>query len=208
MSELSAQDIEGVLLGTAVNEEFVQQKFGQGVDVLLSTKLGFCHLSKWNDSIFMDVPLSLSLGGYKLDDRQEISTTEMYEWFGDDVDGIGIGQKVAPELIVSKFGEPSEIKAGDYWDEPVTIYVYSDGEQETCFAFSTDFRMVDYSIGSPEFKTFTDHIPEGLCVGDPIEKASALFDSDGRPRYRQADDYPFLKVENGVVKKIEYFMSD
>ena len=166
MSELSAQDIEGVLLGTAVNEEFIQQKFGQGVDVLLSAKLGFCHLSKWNDSIFMDVPLSLSLGGYKLDDRQEISTTEMYEWFGDDV------------------------------------------EQETCFAFSTDFRMVDYSIGSPEFKTFTDHIPEGLCVGDPIEKASALFDSDGRPRYRQADDYPFLKVENGVVKKIEYFMSD
>ena len=90
----------------------------------------------------------------------------------------------------------------------MTIYVYYDGELETHFGFSTDFRMVDYSIGSPKFKTFTDHIPGGLRVGDPIEKASPLFGPNGRLHYKWVDFYPYLEVENGVVKRIEYFMSD
>lgn len=148
-------------------------RVGQDADVLASANLSFCHLFQWDEnSISMDGPIFLSLGGYVLNDRRKISTIEMYECYGDDVEGIGMDQKVTPELIVSKFGEPSEIKVGDYWDEPVTIYVYYDGELETHFGFSTDFRMVDYSIGSPKFKTFTDHIPGGLRVGDPIEKAS------------------------------------
>lgn len=132
----------------------------------------------------------------------------MYELFGDDVEGIGFGQKVTPELIISKFGKPDIIKAEDYWDDPVTVYVYYDGELKTHFAFTKDFRMMDYSIGSPKFKTFTNRIPGGLRVGDPIRKASPLFDSDGRPHNKMVDDYPYLEVVNGVVKRIEFFMSD
>lgn len=263
--QLSAQDIEGIPLGTVVDDELIQQKFGQNysrsvkenffgrrdvyvygkdslfvdnhrrlikvvlntnrfavntnevpggiragqdVSVLLSANLGFCHLWEWNNSIYMEIAVFNSLGWYEYNERREISTITMYEHYGDDVDGIGYGQKVTPELIVSKFGEPDEIKAGQYWDDPVSIYVYRDGEQETIFAFSEDFRMMDYYINSPKFKTFTDHIPGGLHVGDPIEKASPLFDSNGRLNYKWVDDYPYLVVEDGVVKSIGYYISD
>lgn len=263
--QLSAQDIEGVLLGTVVDAEFIQQKFGQDyskgvkedlfgrwdvyvygkdslfvdnhcrlievvlssdrfavntnevpggitvgqdVNVLLSANLDFCHLGERENSIYMEVPVFCTLGWYKLNERREICTIIMYEHYGDDVDGIGYGQKVSPELVISKFGEPSEIKTEDYWDAPMTIYVYYDGELKTYFAFTAEFRMMDYSIGSPRFKTFTDSIPGGLRVGDPIEKASTLFGPNGRWLNEWVDDYPYLEVENGVVKRIEYYISD
>ena len=183
--QLSAQDIEGVPLGTVVDEEFIRQKFGQDyskivkkhsfghsevyvfgkdsllvnshhilsevklrsprfavntkkvpggihvgqkADMLSSAKLDFCRLHEWNNSIYMEIPLWHNLGWYKLNGRREISSITMYEFFGDDVDGIGLGQKVTPELFISKFGKPDVIKTEEYWDEPMTVYVYYDGK--------------------------------------------------------------------------------
>ncbi|MCQ2147819.1 MAG: hypothetical protein MJZ16_09915 [Bacteroidales bacterium] len=263
--QLSAQDIEGVNLGTVIDDEYVQQKFGQDyskadketffncwyvyvygkdslfvdkhrrltkvvlssdrfavntndvpggihvgqdVDVLLSANFDYCYLEEWENSIYMELAIGYNLGMFALNDKREISIIVMSEFYGDHVDGIGLNQKVSPEMIVSKFGNPSEVRSEYYWDDPVKEYVYRDGDKETILAFSEDFRMVHYSIGSSKFKTFTDHVPGGICVGDPIEKASPLFDSNGRLHYKYVDDFPYLIVENGVIKRIEYFSSD
>lgn len=84
-----------------------------------------------------------------------------------------------------------------------------DNGKESVLIFSKKGRLLKYEINSPIFKTFTETIPGGLSVGDYIEKASALFDSNGI--YKLLDDSfdrPYIKVVDGKVSRIGIWLMD
>lgn len=258
MASLSAQDIQGVQLGTRVNDEFIQQKFGfdykwdgeyyvfgddslmvdknnilcrvklhstkfavninntkggirvgQSADQILSNEFSNEHIGEWEGKLYFDPTAWFTLGYCNLNNNREVSDITLYDYFGDDVEGIGVGERVTHDEIVQLLGIPDSIDVFDegYGDwELLKTYEYFDGDKESSFTFTSDFRLRDYFIQSPRFKTFIDEIPDGLRVGDKIEKASNLFDANGRP-HKYGDDFPYLEVEDGIVTAIMYHYS-
>lgn len=129
--------------------------------------------------------------------------------YGDDVEGVGIGELVSRKVIKQKFGVPYKVEAKEFMYIPSFIYTYMDNGIESVLVFSKKGRLLKYEINSPIFKTFTETIPGGLSVGDNIEKASTLFDSNGI--YKLLDDAfdrPYIMVVDGKVSCIEYVLMD
>ena len=129
--------------------------------------------------------------------------------YGDDVEGVGIGELVSRKVIKQKFGVPYKVEAKEFMYIPSFIYTYMDNGKESVLIFSKKGRLLKYEINSPIFKTFTETIPGGLSIGDNIEKASALFDSNGI--YKLLDDAferPYIKVVDGKVSRIGIWLLD
>ena len=128
--------------------------------------------------------------------------------YGDDVEGVGVFESVPKEVIEEKFGVPDKIEEYDIWCVPGFKYVYNDNGIESYLYFSEQGRFLQYQIYSPIFKTFTNTIPGGLSVGDDIEKASALFDNEGKPKsYNDVEMYS-LDVADGKVTSIHLWLND
>ena len=130
--------------------------------------------------------------------------------YGDDVEGVGIDELVPKELIEEKFGFPFKLEEEKFMYIPSFIYTYMDNGKESYLIFSKKGRLLTYMIRSPKFNTFTETIPGGLSVGDNIERASALFDSEGKYLFfRDYDnDTPALLVKDGKISAIVYSIND
>lgn len=136
-----------------------------------------------------------------------ISNITIYGWLGDDVEGIGYWEKTSYDILIKKLGVPDEVKETYFYEEPAYEYIYHDGELESIFIISKQYRLLDYHIRSPRFRTFVETIPGGLRVGDKVEKASAMFNPDGSYK-GLADCYPVLVVKDGIIKSIYYYAPD
>lgn len=128
--------------------------------------------------------------------------------YGDDIEGVGVFESVPQEVIEEKFGVPYKIEEYDIWGMPAFKYVYKDNGIESYLYFSGQGRFLQFQIYSPIFKTFTNTIPSGLSVGDNIEKASALFDDEGNPKFFDDVLRYFVDVADGKITSIQLWLND
>ncbi len=195
----------------AVNDVPGGIRVGRKVDSVVDERFGYSVLRYTNpdkrtsESARTDSDLE-GKSFYALDSI--VYRIDISESFGDDVEGIGYWEKTSYDTIIKKLGVPDEINEDYYYyDEPAYEYIYRDGELKSVFIISRQYRLLDYNIESPRFRTFVEEIPGGLRVGDKVEKASAMFNPDGSYK-GMADCHPVLQVKDGVIKSIFYWAPD
>lgn len=185
-------------------------RVGRKVDSVVDERFGYLELrytnpDKRTDQLMRMVSDFDGESFYAVDSI--ISNITIYEWLGDDVEGIGYWEKTSYDILIQKLGVPDEVKETYFYEEPAYEFIYHDGELESIFIISKQYRLLDYHIRSPRFRTFVETIPGGLRVGDKVEKASAMFNPDGSYK-EQADCYPVLVVKDGIIKSIYYYAPD
>ena len=185
-------------------------RVGRKVDSVVDERFGYLELRYTNPDKRTDQLMRINSdfdenSFYAVDSI--ISNITIYGWLGDDVEGIGYWEKTSYDILIKKLGVPDVVKETYFYEEPAYEYIYHDGELESIFIISKQYRLLDYHIRSPRFRTFVETIPGGLRVGDKVEKASAMFNPDGS--YKEpVDCHPVLGVKNGVIKSIYYYAPD
>ena len=140
-----------------------------------------------------------------------ITSMRVYDWGGDDVEGMAIGQKLSHEEMVSKFGEPE--KFIEYPDSDTEAYRYEYPGAD--FAFTSDYRLMYFTVRSSEYTTLSQDVEGGLHVGDHLSKVSHLDpERIGNSRrymlFSKAfqDDYIGVTVdESDMITSIWYYFS-
>ena len=137
---------------------------------------------------------------------------ENEEWFGHDVDGFCIGQRMNYKQFVTKFGKPDRYEANG-GDESYYI-------GEDYFHFGQDGLFLDFVLESPRFAALTKYIKGGIRVGDklskldnfkygkPVEIKYGFKPEKGVIKYAlfsESDEPVFLLVKNGIITVIFYF---
>ena len=133
---------------------------------------------------------------------------ENEEWFGYDVEGFCIGQRMNYKQFVAKFGKPDRI-LGD----GESYYV-----EGNYFHFEQSI-FLQFIIKTPRFAVLTKDIKGGIRVGDklskldnfkygkPIKAREALQPNDGSVTYVlfYNTDFPlYLNTEDGKITIIHY----
>ena len=139
---------------------------------------------------------------------------ENEEWFGHDVEGFCIGQRMNYKQFVTKFGKPDRYEANG-GDESYYI-----GEDYFHFEQSIFLQFI---IKTPRFAVLTKDIKGGIRVGDklskldnfkygkPIKAREALQPNDGSVTYVlfYNTDFPlYLNTEDGKITIIHYCEPD
>ena len=137
---------------------------------------------------------------------------ENEEWFGHDVEGFCIGQRMNYKQFVAKFGKPDRYEANG-GDESYYI-------GEDYFHFGQDGLFLDFVLESPRFAALTKYIKGGIRVGDklskldnfkygkPVEIKYGFKPEKGVIKYAlfsESDEPVFLLVKNGIITVIFYF---
>ena len=99
-----------------------------------------------------------------------IKSMRVYDWGGDDVEGMAIGQKLSHEEMVRKFGEPESFREYPDSDNEAYWYEYPGAD----FVFDYDYRLLYFSVRSSVYTTLAQDVKGGLHVGDHLSKASHL----------------------------------
>jgi hypothetical protein len=101
----------------------------------------------------------------------QITAMRVYNWGGgDEVEGMVIGQKLSHEEMVSKFGEPEKFIEYPDSDTEACRYEYPGAD----FAFTSDYRLMYFTVRSSEYTTLSQDVEGGLHVGDHLSKVSHL----------------------------------
>ena len=139
---------------------------------------------------------------------------ENEEWFGYDVEGFCIGQRMNYKQFVAKFGKPDRYEANG-GDESYYI-------GEDYFHFEQGI-FLQFIIETPRFAVLTKDIKGGIRVGDklskldsfkygkPVEVKYGIAPPKGCTKYAlfEGTDYPvFLLVKNGIIELIDYVVWD
>ena len=137
---------------------------------------------------------------------------ENEEWFGYDVEGFCIGQRMNYKQFVAKFGKPDRI-LGD----GESYYV-----EGNYFHFEQSI-FLQFIIKTPRFAVLTKDTKGGIRVGDklskldnfkygkPVEVKYGISPPKGCTKYAlfEGTDYPvFLLVKNGIIELIDYVVWD
>jgi len=137
---------------------------------------------------------------------------ENEEWFGHDVEGFCIGQRMNYKQFVAKFGKPDRYEANG-GDESYYI-------GEDYFHFGQDGLFLDFVLESPRFAALTKYIKGGIRVGDklskldnfkygkPVEIKYGFKPEKGVIKYAlfsESDEPVFLLVKDGIIIVIFYF---
>ena len=137
---------------------------------------------------------------------------ENEEWFGHDVEGFCIGQRMNYKQFVAKFGKPDRYEANG-GDESYYI-------GEDYFHFGQDGLFLDFVLESPRFAALTKYIKGGIRVGDklskldnfkygkPVEIKYGFKPEKGVIKYAlfsESDEPVFLLVKDGIITVIFYF---
>ena len=137
---------------------------------------------------------------------------ENEEWFGHDVEGFCIGQRMNYKQFVAKFGKPDRYEANG-GDESYYI-------GEDYFHFEQDGLFLDFVLESPRFAALTKYIKGGIRVGDklskldnfkygkPVEIKYGFKPEKGVIKYAlfsESDEPVFLLVKDGIIIVIFYF---
>ena len=119
---------------------------------------------------------------------------ENEEWFGYDVEGFCIGQRMNYKQFVAKFGKPDRYEANG-GDESYYI-------GEDYFHFGQDGLFLDFVLESPRFATLTKYIKGGIRVGDKLSKLDNF-------KYGKPVEIKYgFKPEKGVIKYALFSESD
>jgi hypothetical protein len=142
----------------------------------------------------------------------QITAMRVYNWGGgDEVEGMVIGQKLSHEEMVSKFGEPE--KFIEYPDSDTEAYGYEYPGAD--FAFTSDYRLMYFTVRSSEYTILSQDVEGGLHVGDHLSKVSHL-DPERIGNSRQymlfskafQDDYIGVTVdESDMITSIWFYFS-
>ena len=101
----------------------------------------------------------------------QITAMRVYNWGGgDEVEGMVIGQKLSHEEMVSKFGEPEKFIEYPDSDTEACRYEYPGAD----FVFTSDYRLMYFTVRSSEYTTLSKDVEGGLHVGDHLSKVSHL----------------------------------
>ena len=141
-----------------------------------------------------------------------VMAQENEEWFGHDVEGFCIGQRMNYKQFVAKFGKPDRYEANG-GDESYYI-------GEDYFHFGQDGLFLDFVLESPRFAALTKYIKGGIRVGDklskldnfkygkPVEIKYGFKPEKGVIKYAlfsESDEPVFLLVKDGIITVIFYF---
>ena len=141
-----------------------------------------------------------------------VMAKENEEWFGHDVEGFCIGQRMNYKQFVAKFGKPDRYEANG-GDESYYI-------GEDYFHFGQDGLFLDFVLESPRFAALTKYIKGGIRVGDklskldnfkygkPVEIKYGFKPEKGVIKYAlfsESDEPVFLLVKDGIIIVIFYF---
>ena len=119
---------------------------------------------------------------------------EKEEWFGHDVEGGCIGQRMNYKQFVAKFGKPDRYEANG-GDESYYI-------GEDYFHFGQDGLFLDFVLESPRFAALTKYIKGGIRVGDKLSKLDNF-------KYGKPVEIKYgFKPEKGVIKYALFSESD
>ena len=119
---------------------------------------------------------------------------ENEEWFGHDVEGFCIGQRMNYKQFVAKFGKPDRYEANG-GDESYYI-------GEDYFHFGQDGLFLDFVLESPRFAALTKYIKGGIRVGDKLSKLDNF-------KYGKPVEIKYgFKLEKGVIKYALFSESD
>ena len=119
---------------------------------------------------------------------------ENEEWFGYDVEGFCIGQRMNYKQFVAKFGKPDRYEANG-GDESYYI-------GEDYFHFGQDGLFLDFVLESPRFAALTKYIKGGIRVGDKLSKLDNF-------KYGKPVEIKYgFKPEKGVIKYALFSESD
>ena len=140
-----------------------------------------------------------------------ITSMRVYDWGGDDVEGMAIGQKLSHEEMVCKFGEPESFREYPDSDNEAYWYEYPGAD----FVFNYDYRLLYFSVRSSVYTTLAQDVKGGLHVGDHLSKVSHL-DPERIGNSRQymlfskafQDDYIGVTVdESDMITSIWFYSS-
>ena len=144
-----------------------------------------------------------------------VMAQENEEWFGHDVEGFCIGQRMNYKQFVAKFGKPDRYEANG-GDESYYI-------GEDYFHFGQDGLFLDFVLESPRFAALTKYIKGGIRVGDklskldnfkygkPIKARETLQPDDGSVTYvlfYNTDCPLYLDTKDGKITIIYYWDPD
>jgi len=123
---------------------------------------------------------------------------ENEEWFGYDVEGFCIGQRMNYKQFVAKFGKPDRYE----------VYGEDDGKQESYY-YGKDYFYCDYNgqflefnLKTPRFAALTKYIKGGIRVGDKLSKLDNF-------KYGKPVEIKYgFKPEKGVIKYALFSESD
>ena len=119
---------------------------------------------------------------------------ENEEWFGYDVEGFCIGQRMNYKQFIAKFGKPERYEANG-GDESYYI-------GEDYFHFGQDGLFLDFVLESPRFAALTKYIKGGIRVGDKLSKLDNF-------KYGKPVEIKYgFKPEKGVIKYALFSESD
>ncbi|MGP1393468.1 MAG: hypothetical protein ACTTK1_05820, partial [Candidatus Cryptobacteroides sp.] len=119
---------------------------------------------------------------------------ENEEWFGHDVEGFCIGQRMNYKQFVAKFGKPDRYEANG-GDESYYI-------GEDYFHFGQNGLFLDFVLESPRFAALTKYIKGGIRVGDKLSKLDNF-------KYGKPVEIKYgFKPEKGVIKYALFLESD
>ena len=139
---------------------------------------------------------------------------ENEEWFGHDVEGFCIGQRMNYKQFVAKFGKPDKYEANG-GDESYYI-------GEDYFHFEQSI-FLQFTLSSPRFAVLTKDIKGGIRIGDklskldnfkygkPIKAREALQPDDGSVTYvlfYNTDCPLYLDTKDGKITIIYYWDPD
>ena len=123
-----------------------------------------------------------------------VMAQENEEWFGHDVEGFCIGQRMNYKQFVAKFGKPDRYEANG-GDESYYI-------GEDYFHFGQDGLFLDFVLESPRFAALTKYIKGGIRVGDKLSKLDNF-------KYGKPVEIKYgFKPEKGVIKYALFSESD
>ena len=119
---------------------------------------------------------------------------ENEEWFGYDVEGFCIGQRMNYKQFIAKFGKPERYEANG-GDESYYI-------GEDYFHFGQNGLFLDFVLESPRFAALTKYIKGGIRVGDKLSKLDNF-------KYGKPVEIKYgFKPEKGVIKYALFLESD
>ena len=131
--------------------------------------------------------------------------------FNRDINGVKVGTVLTRDQLVAKFGEPTSYEEQDSEDNGVNRWYY----YGKSYFHTKDHIFDEFAVSDTAFVAFTNHIPGGLKVGDPLSKldnfkyGKPLFDKqiDDMLRYYlfyTADNPVCLYVKDGIIVDITY----
>ena len=120
-----------------------------------------------------------------------------------DVNGVEVGIILTRNFVVANFGEPTRYEEQDSGDNGVNRwYYYGDS-----YIHTKDHVFDEFAVSDTVFAAFTNQIPGGLKVGDPLSKLDNF--KYGKPvQYRDFEDCLVYSLFDTTDSPVDLYVKD